>query len=101
MNIKNIADAKDRTVTIEPDGSLKTKDGFYVFNLKACGYESKYDEEIPYELYILAKEEPSIEEIKNYLLADEELAHTITDWDEEGVIASWDEFVEIEKVRLA
>lgn len=99
MNIKNIADIKDRTVTIEPDGSLKTKEGLFVFKLASAEYDDKYDERIPHEGYILAPTEPTMEEIKNYLLNDPDLEGDVTSWD--NATTYWDEFVEIEKVRLA
>ena len=99
MTIKNIVDIKDRTVTIEPDGSLRTKEGLFVFKLTSAGYDDKYDERIPHENYILAPTEPTMEEIKNYLLNDSDLEGDVTDWD--NATSYWDEFVEVEKVRLA
>lgn len=99
MNIvKQTAKLKDRSVTIGPDGSLKTKDGLYMFKLVSGGYNADTDKPEPRKQYILAPEIPTIEDIKEYLLSDPQFEDDVVGWYDSGY--DWKEFIEIEKVRV-
>lgn len=86
------------SMNFEADGSLKTKTGLYLFRITAAAYDSLSDTENYTTFYVLAKERPTIDDVRDFLLNDKGLEACVTSWDD--AFSDWDEFVEIELVRV-